>query len=125
MGISRRGFCQLASGSTFALLLPTGCSSASRESDGLPRARPEAQGIDPTAILAFLDEVAAAGLELHGLMLARGGAIVAEGWWWPYRADRPHMMHSLTKSVTACGVGLAIEEGRLTLDDKVVSFFSD
>lgn len=125
MGISRRGFCQLASGSTFALVLPTGCSSASRESDGLPRARPESQGIDPAAILAFLDEVAAAGLELHGLMLARGGAVLAEGWWWPYRADQPHMMHSLTKSVTACGVGLAIEEGRFALDDKVVSFFSD
>jgi CubicO group peptidase (beta-lactamase class C family) len=51
--------------------------------------------------------------------------VVAEGWWWPYRADRRHMMHSLTKSVTACGVGLAIAEGHFGLDDKVVSFFKE
>ncbi len=37
-----------------------------------------------------------------------------------YRSDRLHMQHSLTKSVTACGVGLAIAEGRFGLDDKVV-----
>ena len=33
------------------------------------------------------------------------------------------MTHSLTKSVTATAVGLAIDEGRFDLDDKVVDFF--
>ena len=61
-------------------------------SDGLPRARPEAQGIAPSAILAFLDEVDRGGFEMHSFMLWRNGAAVAEGWWSPYRADRIHMM---------------------------------
>jgi CubicO group peptidase (beta-lactamase class C family) len=94
-------------------------------SDDLPRSRPESQGTDPQAILDFLDEVSAAGLELDSFMLARHGQVIAEGWWWPYRADRRHMMHSLTKSVTACGVGLAMAEGHFGLDDKVTSFFKE
>ena len=94
-------------------------------SDGLPRARPEAQGISSSAILAFLDEVDRGGFEMHSFMLWRDGAVVAEGWWQPYRADRIHMMHSLTKSVTGCAVGLAIAEKRFGLQDKAVSFFPD
>jgi CubicO group peptidase (beta-lactamase class C family) len=93
--------------------------------DGLPRARPEAQGVDPRAIVAFLDDVAGQGLELHSFMLARGGDVIAEGWWSPYRADRPHMMHSLTKSVAVSGVAIALKEKLFSIDDKVVSFFPD
>jgi CubicO group peptidase (beta-lactamase class C family) len=93
--------------------------------DGLPRGRPEAQGIAPSAILAFLDEVDRGGFEMHSFMLWRNGAVVAEGWWSPYRADRIHMMHSLTKSVTGCAVGLAIAEKRFGLQDKAISFFKD
>lgn len=131
MRIGRRQFWQLVSGSCAALMVPSGFDPAGAVqavrtgADGLHRAPPESRGIDPAAILAFLDDVDAAGLELHSFMLAREGVVVAEGWWWPYRADRPHMMHSLTKSVTSCGVGLAVDEGRFALSDKVVSFFPE
>lgn len=77
------------------------------------------------AVNAFLDAVGAAGLELHSFMLYQRGSVVAEGWWRPYRADRVHMLHSATKSFTATGVGIAIDEGLLHLDDPVVSFFPD
>ena len=91
----------------------------------LPRATPAEKHVDPRAIAAFLDAAAANGIELHGFMLYRGGAVIAEGWWSPYRADIPHMQHSLAKSVTATAIGLAVAEGRLALDDAVVSFFPD
>ncbi|MBL8642600.1 MAG: serine hydrolase [Rhodospirillaceae bacterium] len=91
--------------------------------DGLPRARPEDEGVDPWAVIALLDDLKAANLELHSFMLARQGRVVVEGWWRPYGRERKHMMHSLTKSVTACGVGLALVEKRFALTDKVVSFF--
>jgi hypothetical protein len=58
-------------------------------------------------------------------MLHRAGRVVAEGWWWPYRADRPRIMHSVTKSVMASAIGMALEEGRFKLQDKVVSFFPE
>lgn len=129
--LSRRSFAGMTLCGTAGLLLPnlTACRSpgapAVSAADGLPRSRPEAQGVEPRAILAFLDEVQAAGLELHSFMLARGGDVIAEGWWSPYRPDRPHMMHSLTKSVAVTGVALALQEGLFGIDDKVIAFFPD
>jgi CubicO group peptidase (beta-lactamase class C family) len=94
-------------------------------SDGLARGAPSASGVDADAVVSFLDEVEAGGLELHSLMLHRRGHVVAEAWRWPYGADRPRIMHSLAKSLTACAVGLALEDGCFALEDKVVSFFPD
>ena len=58
-------------------------------------------------------------------MLVRHGSVVAEGWWSPYAAERPHMLYSLSKSFTSSAVGFAVTEGRLTIDDLVASFFPD
>jgi CubicO group peptidase (beta-lactamase class C family) len=55
----------------------------------------------------------------------RHGQVVAEGWWSPYGAQIPHSMFSLSKSFTSTAVGLAISEGKLSLDDPVVKFFPD
>jgi CubicO group peptidase (beta-lactamase class C family) len=82
-------------------------------------------GVDADAIVAFLDAVEAAELDLHSLMIHRNGKVVVEAWRWPYRADRPRNLHSVAKSFTACAIGLALEEKRFSLDDKVVSFFPD
>ncbi|WP_256737146.1 serine hydrolase domain-containing protein [Pseudomonas gingeri] len=93
--------------------------------DGLPRANPATVGIDADHVRAFLDEVRAAGLDLHGLMLHRHGHVVAEGWSWPCDPNEPRVLHSVAKSFTACAIGLAVEEGLLKLDDRVVAFFPE
>lgn len=100
-------------------------SNRSNTPDGLARARPSAAGVDAAGVMAFLDDVEAAGLELHDLMLWRDGAVVAEGWRWPYAANRPRMTHSLTKSITACAIGMLIDAGQLTLSDRVAGFFPE
>jgi CubicO group peptidase (beta-lactamase class C family) len=132
--LSRRHFGAMMLGGYAGLSLPflrgesawgATLGSSKTFNDGLPRSSPEAQGVSSQAILAFLDEVAAAKLELHSFMLYRHGHVVADGWWSPYRADRIQMMHSLTKSVTVCGVAHAMAEGRFGFDDKVISFFPD
>ncbi|QIE28864.1 Beta-lactamase (plasmid) [Caballeronia sp. SBC1] len=98
---------------------------AAQQADGLPRTDPSMAGVDADAIVAFLNDVEAAGLDLHAFMLHRNGRVVAEGWRWPYRPDRPRNLHSVVKSFTACAIGLALEEGLFKLDDKVVSFFPE
>lgn len=127
---SRRGALQLFLGGAAVLLAPGGGRSTAvwaetAFADGLSRGRPDEQGVAPSAILGFLDEVDRQGYELHSFMLWRNGKVIAEGWWSPYRADRNHMMHSLTKSVTVCAVGLAMADKRFDLHDKAVSFFKD
>lgn len=91
----------------------------------LPRALPHERGVDARGIVDFLSAVADAGLELHSFMLYRQGAVVAEAFWQPYSARRMHVQHSATKSWTATAVGLLVDDGRLKLNDKVVSFFPE
>jgi CubicO group peptidase (beta-lactamase class C family) len=91
----------------------------------LSRTAPEAQGISSTAILKFIDTAERTIHELHSFMLVRHGQVVAEGWWNPYVADRSHMLYSLSKSFTSSAIGLAVAEGRLSVEDKVVSFFPE
>jgi len=94
-------------------------------SNALVRSTPEAQGIPSSAILAFIEETERQKLELHSLMLLRHGRVIAEGWWAPYTPERPHMLYSLSKSFTSTAVGLAVAEGRLTVDDPVLAFFPE
>jgi CubicO group peptidase (beta-lactamase class C family) len=58
-------------------------------------------------------------------MFLRHGKVIAEGWWNPYRPDLKHILYSTSKTFTSTAVGFAVSEGRLTVDDKVISFFPD
>ena len=91
----------------------------------LVRSTPLEQGVAPGAVLTFVDAVETAGLELHSFMVLRHAAVVAEGWWAPYSADRRHELFSLSKAFTATAVGLARAQGLLALDDPVLGYFPD
>ncbi|HLL64653.1 MAG TPA: serine hydrolase domain-containing protein [Micromonosporaceae bacterium] len=77
------------------------------------------------AVAALLDRLEAQSIECHSMMVVRHGHVVAEGWWAPYSAERPHLLYSLTKSFTSVAVGLAIADGLLSLDDRVVDVLPD
>jgi CubicO group peptidase (beta-lactamase class C family) len=92
----------------------------------LPRSTPADQGVDPTAILGFLDALEQRpDIEMHSLMVVRHGRVVAEGWWAPYSAGRPQLLYSLSKSFTATAAAFAQAEGLLDLEDTVVSHFAE
>ena len=80
-------------------------------------------GIDPLGVEAFLKE--ASRYEMHSFMLARHGKVAFECYWAPYGPERPHLVHSFTKGLTATAVGILEGEGRLGLDDPVLSFFPE
>lgn len=91
----------------------------------LRHATPESQGIASSAILRFVEAVESQVHECHSFILMRHGNVVAEGWWSPYLPESPHMLFSLSKSFTSTAVGLAVTEGRFSVDDPVLSFFPD
>ncbi|HEX5445735.1 MAG TPA: serine hydrolase domain-containing protein, partial [Pirellulales bacterium] len=91
----------------------------------LPRGSPEAQGVASAAVLAFVEAADRDIDSLHSFMLVRHGQVVAEGWWTPYDAQSRHSLFSLSKSFTSTAVGLAIDEGKLSLNDEVLKFFPD
>ena len=86
---------------------------------------PESLGLPSGAVLAWLDALAADGLELHGFTLRRSGRVVAGGHWFPYGPERVHHVYSLSKAFAAVGVGLLVQEGRLGVEDRVVDLFPD
>lgn len=91
----------------------------------LPRSTPSSKGVSAAGLLDFLRAVEDSHLGLHSLMLARGGHVVAEGWWAPYRPALRHTLYSLSKSFTSTAVGLAVAEGKIRLEDRVVKLFPD
>jgi CubicO group peptidase (beta-lactamase class C family) len=107
------------------LLLAMTSPAAEKAAAPLPRSRPEAEGVSSSAILAFVDEANRKIDSLHSFMLVRHGRVVAECWWSPYDAKTRHELYSLSKSFTSTAVGLAVAEGKLSIDDPVLKFFPD
>lgn len=96
-----------------------------QQDNSLPRSIPEAEGVSSRSIITFLDSASASRHEFHSFMLIRHGKVIAEGWWNPYRPDLVHTLNSASKSFTSTAIGIAASEKKLSLDDKVISFFPE
>lgn len=110
---------------SFVLLLFISLQTFAQKPLSLPRSTPEAEGVSSAGILNFLEAAGKSKHEFHSIMILRHGKVLAEGWWNPYRRDLKHTMYSVSKSFTATAVGFAVAEKRLTVNDKVISFFPD
>ena len=88
----------------------------------LPRSTPEAQGISSEAVLQFVNDLDKIDT-LHSFMVVRHGYVIADAWWKPEAPNKPHVLWSLSKSFNSTAVGLAIAEGKLSLDDHILKFF--
>lgn len=91
----------------------------------LPRATPEAQGVDPGAVRAMVEAWEAADVRPSALAVVRHGAVVAEATWAPYAPTDRLQKYSLSKTFTASAVGLAVAEGLLAVTDTAASFFPE
>jgi CubicO group peptidase (beta-lactamase class C family) len=99
-------------------------STGNREADINALSTPEREGISSGAILGFVEAVEKEQPEvMHSFILRRHGRILAQGWWDPYRPEYPHMLYSLSKSFTSTAIGIAQDEGLLSINDPVISFF--
>lgn len=92
----------------------------------LPRvSSPEEVGIPSSAVTNFIEKVEKTGYRYHSLMILRHGKVAAEVHRYPFSPDTPHILYSISKSVTSCAVGFAVEEGFLSLDTKVCDVFPE
>jgi CubicO group peptidase (beta-lactamase class C family) len=90
-----------------------------------PARSPESLGIPSRAILSFLNRIDTERINMHGFLLVRHNQTAAEGYWAPWSADRKHRMYSVSKSFVSLAVGMMIDDGKLTLDDRVADHFPD
>ena len=104
------------------------CTPSEKEviNDDSNHSTPEAEGISSSAIMDFVDALEREQKDaIHSIMLRRHGKIIAEGWWAPFNEESPHMLYSLSKSFTSTAIGMAQDEGLLSIDDPVISFFPE
>lgn len=91
----------------------------------LEHVTPESVGIKSSVVNAFVNEINGKKLGLQSFTVVRHGKVCAQGFWKPYAKDIPHVLYSMSKSVTSTAVGFAVSEGLLSLDDKVADFFPE
>ena len=86
---------------------------------------PESVGISSRAVTKLIRTLNRRGLVTHSLLMLRGNDIFAEYYWKPFHKDFCHRQYSQTKSFVSVAIGLLEEDGRLSLDDKIVDQFPE
>ena len=87
--------------------------------------QPEETGISSDWIVNFLTRLENCGLPMHSMILMKDEAIVAETYYAPYTKDTKHRMFSITKSFVSIAIGLLEADGKLHLDDTILSYFPE
>ena len=91
----------------------------------LEHVAPEEVGVDSKVITAFLNEINEKGLGLQSFTVVCHDKVCAQGFFKPYNADTPHVLYSMSKSVTSTAIGFAVSEGLISLNDRVAEFFPE
>lgn len=91
----------------------------------LEHCTPEQVGVKSSVITAFINEINENNLGLQSFTVVRHDKVCAQGFFKPYNKDIPHVLYSMSKSVTSTAVGFAVSEGLINLNDRVVKFFPE
>ncbi len=92
---------------------------------GWPTAGPESHGFDSALLADGLVAIHEAIPDAHSVLLIHNGELVLDASFFPYDGSTPHDMASVTKSFMTTLIGIAIDQGKLSLDDTMLSFFPD
>jgi CubicO group peptidase (beta-lactamase class C family) len=72
---------------------------------------PEAQGMHSKPILEMMAAIKKKGYTIQSVSIVRNGYLVLDAYIYPYKDGQKHEMYSVTKSVTAALIGIAIDKG--------------
>lgn len=81
--------------------------------------------IPEQAVKAFLKQIRDDRVNLHGFAMMLSDEMIYEGYFEPFHADSMHRMYSVGKSFTSLAIGLLEEEGKLSLEDFICTYFND
>lgn len=96
--------------------------SAARPRQSWREDTPESQGVRSDSLGRLLEFVLSNELPLHNLLVIRHGTVVLDAAVYPYEAGTLHDVASVTKSVTALLIGIAIDKGAFrSVDERVIS----
>ena len=82
-------------------------------------------GVPSENIKEMIDILDRSGCVTHDILLMKGDCIFAEYYWKPFHEGFLHRQYSQTKSFVGVAIGLLAEDGKLNLDDTIVSHFPE
>jgi CubicO group peptidase (beta-lactamase class C family) len=93
--------------------------------NGWRTSTPEEQGFDSAKLAEGLREIESNQVKIDSLLIIRNGYLVLDAHFDPYDGTFPHDLASVTKSVMTTLIAIAADQGKLDLDEPVVSFFPE
>ena len=84
---------------------------------------PEEKGFDSAKLAEALLTIREKDTEIHSLLVIRDGAVVVDAYFYPYDGSTVHDLASVTKSIMTTLVAIAADQGKLKLDQPIVSYF--
>ncbi len=106
-------------------LLLAGCHSDNEKTDDMSLPRAETPPALAVAADSLWAKAAADNIELHSVMVVRDDSVLYERWANGAHPDSLHALYSVTKTFTSLGVGLAVADGVLSLDERIIDIFPD
>ncbi|WP_395373517.1 serine hydrolase domain-containing protein [Marinicella sp. W31] len=92
-------------------------------SDGWPTQHIESLATNTERINLFFNQLMDSKHKIHSTLLVKDGTIILEEYFDDYSRDTKHDMRSVTKSVTALLIGIALEKGYIrNLDDTIWTY---
>lgn len=94
------------------------------EMRSLPRATPESVGLSSVRLMDMLAELESERrANIHNVMVIKRGAVICEASAPGYDARLWHLSHSMSKTLTGMAIGLLVDDGVLSVSERVVDIF--
>jgi len=87
---------------------------------------PEAQGMDAEKLNDMLEETLREKYGIDSITIIRNSYVVLDAYFYPFKKDAKHIVHSCTKSITSAAFGIAVDKGYIkNLDQPVFKIFPE
>ena len=94
--------------------------------NGWRTSTPEEQGVDLVELAEMLQEIQKQNIQINSLLVIRNGAVILDAYFHnPYDGTFPHDLASVTKSIMTTLIGIAADQGKIQLDQPILSYFPD
>lgn len=88
-------------------------------------ASPESKGLASENIIRFYRRLDEKKIPIHSVIIYSEDAVVSRRYYAPVKKGSLHRMFSISKSITSLAVGILVSEGKLSLSDRIVSYFPE
>ena len=110
-----------------SVALPHGVGTAANTpQDGWPVSPPEQQGMQSETLVTMMAHIQEMRLDIDSITIIRNGNLVLDAYFFPFKKDATHIIHSCTKSITSAAFGIAVDKGYINdLDQRVYTLFPE